>query len=61
MGILSQNLTKVLYSLKFLLCFSKENTASHIIQADLETSDNGVFFCIFLIFYIDLSTLIELH
>ena len=61
MGILSQNLTKVLYFLKFLLCFSKENTVSHMIQPDLETSDNGIFLNIFLIFYIDLSTLIELH
>jgi len=50
MSILSQNLLKVLYFPKFLVFYSKRNTASHMIQPDLETLDNGVFFCIFLVF-----------
>ena len=50
MSILSQNLTKVLYFLKFLVFFSKRNTASHMIQADLETSDDGLFFVFFFVF-----------
>jgi len=46
-GILSQNLTKVLYSLKFLLCFSKGNTASHMIQADWKSQIIEYFFVFF--------------
>jgi len=52
MSILSQNLPNVLYFLKFLVFYSKRNTASHMIQPDLETSDNGVFLFFFCIFWL---------
>jgi len=49
-NILSQNLTKVLGFLVFLVFFSWRQEASHMIQPDLETSDKGFFLSIFSIF-----------
>ena len=51
MSILSQNQPKSIIFFKFLVFYSKRNTASHMIQPDLETSDNGVFFGIFFVFF----------
>jgi len=49
-NILSQNLTKVLGFLVFLVFFSWRQEASHMIQPDLETSDKGYFFEYFFYF-----------
>ena len=52
MSILSQNPPKVLYFSSFLYFTQREiQLASHMIQPDLETSDNRVFFGIFFVFF----------
>jgi len=49
-SILSQNLTKVSGFSVFVVFFLWRQEASHMIQPDLETSDNGYFLSIFSIF-----------